>query len=158
MDFHSFVSVTSMVAASLVALLTSPVSSPVSGSAILNERVGKTSRSHLKDHQALEPWRHYCLPLVVCLVSMEMRTMMVIRRHTLSQSTSASRLTGRKNTRMGLVHWTWCTLRRQHLSCYDDLPHELYVKMYDGSFNFNDKLLGHTDIQKMRRGQIGGQF
>jgi hypothetical protein len=42
MDFHSFVSVTSMVAASLVALLTSPVSSsPVSGSAILNERAGK---------------------------------------------------------------------------------------------------------------------
>lgn len=45
---------------------------------------------------------------------------------------------------------------------HNDLPHliriELYGKMYDGTFNFNDKLLGHTDVQRMRRGQMGGQF
>jgi membrane dipeptidase len=45
---------------------------------------------------------------------------------------------------------------------HNDLPHliriELYGKMYDGSLNFNDKLLGHTDVQRMRKGQMGGQF
>ncbi|TVY92880.1 putative dipeptidase [Lachnellula willkommii] len=45
---------------------------------------------------------------------------------------------------------------------HNDLPHlirvELYGKMYDGTFNFNDKLLGHTDVQRMRKGQMGGQF
>ena len=44
----------------------------------------------------------------------------------------------------------------------NDLPHiiqiELYGKMTDGKFNFNDKLLGHTDVQRMRKGQMGGQF
>jgi membrane dipeptidase len=45
---------------------------------------------------------------------------------------------------------------------HNDLPHliriELYGKMYDGNFDANDKLLGHTDIQRMRKGQMGGQF
>lgn len=45
---------------------------------------------------------------------------------------------------------------------HNDLPHliqvELYGKMTDGSFNFNDRLLGHTDVQRMRKGQMGGQF
>ncbi|RDL40199.1 Dipeptidase [Venustampulla echinocandica] len=45
---------------------------------------------------------------------------------------------------------------------HNDLPHliqvELYGKMTDGTFNFNDRLLGHTDIQRMRKGQMGGQF
>ncbi|KUJ11264.1 uncharacterized protein LY89DRAFT_710354 [Mollisia scopiformis] len=45
---------------------------------------------------------------------------------------------------------------------HNDLPHliriELYGKMCDGTFNFNDKLLGHTDVQRMRKGQMGGQF
>lgn len=45
---------------------------------------------------------------------------------------------------------------------HNDLPHliriELYGKMYDGTFNLNDKLLGHTDVQRMRKGQMGGQF
>jgi membrane dipeptidase len=45
---------------------------------------------------------------------------------------------------------------------HNDLPYiiriELYGKMYDGGFNLNDKLLGHTDIQRMRKGQMGGQF
>ncbi|PMD38578.1 hypothetical protein L207DRAFT_568196 [Hyaloscypha variabilis F] len=45
---------------------------------------------------------------------------------------------------------------------HNDLPHiiqiELYGKMTDGKFNFNDKLLGHTDVQRMRKGQMGGQF
>ena len=35
---------------------------------------------------------------------------------------------------------------------------ELYGKMYEGGFNFNDKQLGHTDVQRMRKGQMGEQF
>lgn len=45
---------------------------------------------------------------------------------------------------------------------HNDLPYliriELHDKLYDGSLNLNDKLLGHTDIQRMRKGQMGGQF
>ena len=45
---------------------------------------------------------------------------------------------------------------------HNDLPYlirvELYGKIYDGSLNLNDKLLGHTDVQRMRKGQMGGQF
>jgi membrane dipeptidase len=34
---------------------------------------------------------------------------------------------------------------------------ELKNKIY-GGFNLSQKLLGHTDLQRMRTGQVGGQF
>jgi len=44
---------------------------------------------------------------------------------------------------------------------HNDLPYlirvELQNKIYDG-FDLKHKLLGHTDIQRMRTGQVGGQF
>jgi membrane dipeptidase len=44
---------------------------------------------------------------------------------------------------------------------HNDLPYlirvELQNKVYDG-FDLKHKLLGHTDIQRMRTGQVGGQF
>jgi len=35
---------------------------------------------------------------------------------------------------------------------------ELHNKIYDGTFDPNQRLLGHTDIARMRAGQMGGQF
>jgi hypothetical protein len=44
---------------------------------------------------------------------------------------------------------------------HNDLPYlirvELQNKIYDG-FDLKHKLLGHTDIHRMRAGQVGGQF
>jgi len=44
---------------------------------------------------------------------------------------------------------------------HNDLPYllrvELRNKIYEG-FDFKQKLLGHTDIERMRKGQVGGQF
>lgn len=44
---------------------------------------------------------------------------------------------------------------------HNDLPYlvrvELRNKIYDG-FTLDQKLLGHTDLQRMRTGQVGGQF
>ena len=45
---------------------------------------------------------------------------------------------------------------------HNDLPWqlriELHNRIYDGSVDFNKKLLGHTDLQRMRQGMVGGQF
>ncbi|KAI2623628.1 membrane dipeptidase-domain-containing protein [Hypomontagnella submonticulosa] len=35
---------------------------------------------------------------------------------------------------------------------------ELHNRIYDGSFDPNQRLLGHTDIGRMRQGMMGGQF
>ncbi|KAI1209011.1 membrane dipeptidase-domain-containing protein [Annulohypoxylon truncatum] len=35
---------------------------------------------------------------------------------------------------------------------------ELHNRIYDGRFNPNQRLLGHTDIGRMRQGMMGGQF
>lgn len=35
---------------------------------------------------------------------------------------------------------------------------ELHNRIYDGRFDFSKKLLGHTDLQRMRQGMVGGQF
>ncbi|KAI2473611.1 membrane dipeptidase-domain-containing protein [Annulohypoxylon bovei var. microspora] len=35
---------------------------------------------------------------------------------------------------------------------------ELHNRIYDGKFNPNQRLLGHTDIGRMRQGKMGGQF
>lgn len=44
---------------------------------------------------------------------------------------------------------------------HNDLPYlirvELKNRIYSG-FDFSKKLLGHTDLQRMRKGQVGGQF
>lgn len=44
---------------------------------------------------------------------------------------------------------------------HNDLPYmlrvELQNKLYDG-FNLSEKLAGHTDLQRMQDGQMGGQF
>ncbi len=44
---------------------------------------------------------------------------------------------------------------------HNDLPYlirvELKNRIYNG-FDFSKKLLGHTDLQRMRKGQVGGQF
>ncbi|KAJ4251496.1 hypothetical protein NW762_011483 [Fusarium torreyae] len=45
---------------------------------------------------------------------------------------------------------------------HNDLPWqlriELHNRIYDGRVDFSKKLLGHTDIQRMRQGLVGGQF
>lgn len=45
---------------------------------------------------------------------------------------------------------------------HNDLPYllriELKNKIYNDRFTFENGLLSHTDLQKMRQGQIGGQF
>ncbi|KAK7418927.1 hypothetical protein QQX98_003630 [Neonectria punicea] len=45
---------------------------------------------------------------------------------------------------------------------HNDLPWqlriELHNRIYDGKVDFEKKLLGHTDLQRMRQGQVGGQF
>ena len=45
---------------------------------------------------------------------------------------------------------------------HNDLPWmlrvELHNRIYDGKFNPRQKLLGHTDVQRMRQGMMGGQF
>lgn len=45
---------------------------------------------------------------------------------------------------------------------HNDLPWqlriELHNRIYDGRVDFEKKLLGHTDIQRMRQGLVGGQF
>lgn len=45
---------------------------------------------------------------------------------------------------------------------HNDLPWqlriELHNRIYDGNVDFTKKLLGHTDIQRMRQGMVGGQF
>ena len=45
---------------------------------------------------------------------------------------------------------------------HNDLPWqlriELHNRVYDESFNPRQKLLGHTDILRMRQGMVGGQF
>lgn len=35
---------------------------------------------------------------------------------------------------------------------------ELHNRIYDGKFNPNQRLLGHTDIGRMKQGMMGGQF
>ncbi|KAF6825411.1 microsomal dipeptidase [Colletotrichum plurivorum] len=45
---------------------------------------------------------------------------------------------------------------------HNDLPWqlriELHNRIYDGKVDFTKRLLGHTDIQRMRQGMVGGQF
>ncbi|RSL91673.1 putative dipeptidase [Fusarium oligoseptatum] len=45
---------------------------------------------------------------------------------------------------------------------HNDLPWqlriELHNRIYDGRVDLSKKLLGHTDIQRMRQGLVGGQF
>ncbi|KAJ9144957.1 Dipeptidase [Pleurostoma richardsiae] len=45
---------------------------------------------------------------------------------------------------------------------HNDLPWqlriELHNRIYDGRVDFTKRLLGHTDIQRMRQGMVGGQF
>ncbi|KAI1385684.1 membrane dipeptidase-domain-containing protein [Hypoxylon trugodes] len=45
---------------------------------------------------------------------------------------------------------------------HNDLPWqlriELHNRIYDGKVDFTKRLLGHTDIQRMRTGMVGGQF
>ncbi|OIW30408.1 hypothetical protein CONLIGDRAFT_573456 [Coniochaeta ligniaria NRRL 30616] len=45
---------------------------------------------------------------------------------------------------------------------HNDLPWqiriELHNRLQDGRVDFNKKLLGHTDLQRMRQGMVGGQF
>ncbi|KAI1207857.1 membrane dipeptidase-domain-containing protein [Annulohypoxylon truncatum] len=45
---------------------------------------------------------------------------------------------------------------------HNDLPWqlriELHNRIYDGEFDLTKRLLGHTDIQRMRAGMMGGQF
>ncbi|KAL7619622.1 hypothetical protein AAE478_010163 [Parahypoxylon ruwenzoriense] len=45
---------------------------------------------------------------------------------------------------------------------HNDLPWqlriELHNRIYDGRVDFTKRLLGHTDIQRMRTGMVGGQF
>ncbi|KAH7014655.1 membrane dipeptidase-domain-containing protein [Microdochium trichocladiopsis] len=45
---------------------------------------------------------------------------------------------------------------------HNDLPWllrvELHNRIYDGTFDPNQRLLGHTNIGRMRQGQMGGQF
>lgn len=35
---------------------------------------------------------------------------------------------------------------------------ELHNRIYDGQVDFTKRLLGHTDLQRMRTGMVGGQF
>lgn len=35
---------------------------------------------------------------------------------------------------------------------------ELKNRIYDERFDFNNRLLGHTDLQRLRQGMVGGQF
>ncbi|EXM27383.1 hypothetical protein RAB80_013426 [Fusarium oxysporum f. sp. vasinfectum] len=45
---------------------------------------------------------------------------------------------------------------------HNDLPFmlrlELKNRIYDERFDFNNRLLGHTDLQRLRQGMVGGQF
>ncbi|UPK99766.1 hypothetical protein LCI18_010701 [Fusarium solani-melongenae] len=45
---------------------------------------------------------------------------------------------------------------------HNDLPWQLRIELqnriYDGRVDLSKKLLGHTDIQRMRKGMVGGQF
>lgn len=45
---------------------------------------------------------------------------------------------------------------------HNDLPWqlriELHNRIYDNYFDFNKRLLGHTDMQRMKQGMVGGQF
>ncbi|OTA98770.1 hypothetical protein M426DRAFT_17094 [Hypoxylon sp. CI-4A] len=45
---------------------------------------------------------------------------------------------------------------------HNDLPWQLRIELnnriYDGKVDFTKRLLGHTDIQRMRTGMVGGQF
>ncbi|KAI1475906.1 membrane dipeptidase-domain-containing protein [Daldinia eschscholtzii] len=45
---------------------------------------------------------------------------------------------------------------------HNDLPWqlriELHNRIYDGRVDLNKRLLGHTDLQRMRTGMVGGQF
>ena len=35
---------------------------------------------------------------------------------------------------------------------------ELKNRIYDDRFDFSNRLLGHTDLQRLRQGMVGGQF
>ncbi|KAF5661826.1 putative xylitol dehydrogenase [Fusarium heterosporum] len=45
---------------------------------------------------------------------------------------------------------------------HNDLPFmlrlELKIRDYDGRFDFSNRLLGHTDLQRLRQDMVGGQF
>lgn len=45
---------------------------------------------------------------------------------------------------------------------HNDLPWqlriELHNRIYDNQVDFETRLLGHTDLQRMKAGQVGGQF